>query len=190
MESRQVAVLAALIILAAGLLKWYTDIGAGQSTALTLAGPDTPSTLLQQVEQTRFNEKGYRHYRIEAEQAIHYALREEAEFTQPLVYFYTDNELSWAASARAGTADDSGDRVYLTGNVSIEQRDEPDNPLSLVTQDITLHPRTQFAETAQPVTIRQAQFTTQAVGMLVDMTTGTVTLQAKVISRYDPNPSR
>lgn len=188
MESKPLVLLAALIIVAAALLKWYSD--QGSATLDTAAGDGTspPSTILHQVEQTTFNAEGFRHFRIEAEQAMHFSLREEAEFSKPLVYFYQANQLSWAASAHTGTVHDNGDRVYLTGDVTVEQRDPTDNPLSLITQELVLHPRSQFAETEQAVTIKQANFTTQAIGMQVDMESGTVILQSKVFSRYEPKP--
>jgi lipopolysaccharide export system protein LptC len=188
MESKQLALLAAMIILGAALLKWYTDFDSMGLDGNGVTSGDAPSTQLFQVEQTTFNTDGNRHYRIEAEKAVHFALREEAEFTHPLIYFYEDNQASWAASALAGIATDNGERVYLRGEVTVQQRDQGENPLSLITPEIILHPRSQFAETEQKVTIRQANFITQATGMQVDMTSGTVLLQSKVTSRYEPKP--
>lgn len=187
MEQRQLALIGGILLISlAGLLKWYADYKPHGSNSAVVQENLIPDTIIDNISQTAFDQKGLRDYTLEAAKASHYQSQNKAQFVSPTITFFDSNELKWTAQANTGETKDNGDTLTLNGNVSFSQHNTTREPITLMTEQVQISPKLQTAETDQPVLIQQGNHQTKATGLRIDMTAGKITLLSKVTSHYEP----
>ncbi|CBL44217.1 Protein of unknown function DUF1239 [gamma proteobacterium HdN1] len=167
-----------------GYLSWKTAPPANTAQADSL-----PDIILDRINQMNFDDQGDKHYQLLAETATHFTKQEVTEFQGPNLVFFDKDERSWNATSNTGITRDAGETLHLNGDVVIRKLDDKAQPVELRTQSMHVSPKAETAETDDEVDITQGGHHTHAKGLRVEMQTGKLTLQSKVISRYSPPSS-
>ena len=190
MDQRKLIILGCLLVLlAAGILRWYTD---NSTTAISNKRSPSllPDSVIYNFKQQHFNTQGLLAYSMQAKDANQFEAKAIAQFNSLSITLFNAGIPNWHVSAQTGLTANNGELIELSGNVIIQQnKTTHENPTTLSTTSLLLSPKKEYAETQEPVTIQQGTSVTHAVGMNVDTRAGKITLLSNVKSRYESIPS-
>ena len=133
------------------------------------------------------DQDGQRRYRLSARRLVHYIDDDSTELTLPEYSKFNGQKSSLHVNAETGRGTQDNSLIKLQGNVLITSKDQFNNTrLVTETDQLTLYPNRDYAETGSPVTIKNAESITKGVGMTVDSREGKLVLLSKVNSIYYP----
>lgn len=136
---------------------------------------------------TEMNAAGQPRYRLQASSMEHFPDDGSTHLIKPQLLFYSSERVPWTLMADEGTVTRDNEKIFLSGDVLIDRAAAPArDPLRVVTRDVTVRPRDDYAETAQPVTLTDPVSTTRATGMRMHVREERVQLLSQVQGTYAP----
>ena len=125
-------------------------------------------------------------YRLEAQQLEHFPYNASMKLDKPYIELFHEKNRPWQTWADQGVFYENTQVATLSGKVRIHRAaDEFNQPVTLVTDSVTLDMQNKVARTDADVQITSGEDILNAKGMVVDMQTGRVELHSKVQGKYE-----
>ena len=104
--------------------------------------------------------------RLTTDQMRHYPDDDTTELDQPHLVVYAKSGPPWNIRSERGWVGPDGERVLLQGQVRVDREGAPGaEPVHLITDQLRVQPKAEYAETDQPVRITSAESWVDAVGL-------------------------
>lgn len=153
-----------------------------------------PQVYMNNVQTREFDVQGKLRYELSTPRISHYqnnpdttSAEDYTLFQTPKITFYNaDDKSPWELTALQGRSEGNGQLLRLLGNVFIEQNSNDQGLLQITTNELTVRPREQFAETDKAVKMRSAKGQIDAIGMSADLAESRVQLHSQVNAVYEP----
>ncbi|MGH1472411.1 MAG: LPS export ABC transporter periplasmic protein LptC [Cellvibrionaceae bacterium] len=152
-----------------------------------------PQFFMENFQTTQFNIEGHIEYEFSGESAQHFQINTVApsnedymNIIRPEVVFFQSNESPWTLKSENGKALQQGDIIHLSGGVEAYQYVDDFQTTKITTDELSLKPRQQFAETAKPVMIDYPRAHYEGLGMEVDFTKKLFTLLSDIKGIHEP----
>lgn len=159
--------------------------------------PQYPSSYLTHTKTTQYNQQGEITHILTADKVQNfeenipstnnYALLEQPYFT--LFNQSETNTAPWIIKSQQGRSNNNHETFILNNDVYIQhQSNSTDNPsMTIITSEqLTIIPKQQYAETDKPVTIKTESGVTTSTGLKISLDANTIELLSNVRSRYEP----
>lgn len=171
----------------AALSVWLLRTVQSQREPVAASRSHTPDYFIENFTASAMDERGKLRDRLRAQVMFHYPDDDSSELTRPHVEIYRQDAPPWRIDSDKGWVSAKGESVLLQGEVFIN-RDAASKrgPVRIITRDVRIRPKDQYAETDQPVTILHAGAHVDAVGMRAYFEQGRVQLLSTVRGKYDP----
>lgn len=134
------------------------------------------------------NREGNLQTQFETPHMLHYDAQNKTTFENPHFQIYTSGTVPWHIFALHGKAIAGIDAISLWSNVHVHQ--DPNKihrELNLKTNAMTLHPKTQTAETDQPVVLTQPGYQVSAIGVHLSLKEEKVNLLSSAKGEFSPH---
>ena len=180
----------ALLVLGITLFTSWLLRNLGETPLVTTAGKSRePDYFFDGFESTARDREGNISYRLEAQQLEHFPYNSSMKLEKPYIEIFHKKKHPWQTWADNGVFYEKRRLITLAGKVRIHRAaDETNQPVTLVTDSISLDMKNKIAKTSAEVQITSGEDVLNATGMTVDLATGHVELQSKVQGKYDlPN---
>lgn len=155
-----------------------------------------PVFFIDELRTTQFDQRGELNYQFTAERAEHYQLdpkkmstEDYTEIQTPYFIFYKAGALPWQLEAIKGVSYGEGERIELSEQVRAWQQLQTTATAEIQTEQLTLRPQRQFAQTDKPVMILYPRAQYDGDGMEADFQERTFTLLANVKGFHEPPTS-
>jgi lipopolysaccharide export system protein LptC len=126
----------------------------------------TPDYFLRDFTITTMGPDGRPEQRLTAELMQHYPDDDTTDLTHPNILLYDKDNPPWEVRSETGWLSGDGELLVLQGMVTIDRAAGPNNrPLHLITRDLQVRPKENYAETDQKVTIRSLHDQQESDGM-------------------------
>lgn len=146
-----------------------------------------PDTIIDDVTALIMDKQGKPSMKIIAPKLQHYTDNNAAHLQNPYVTIYRKSTQPWYVSAKRGLTTQGLDHIKFWDDVTIQHAADTNAPTTLIkTATLTVHPDSQTAETADPITLIQPNITVNATGMHADINTGDVKLLSAARGVYAP----
>lgn len=192
-----------LLVLAALLSWWYIktlDKSLTLEPAVATKGPDY---FMYDTVSTILDDSGEPKHRLQTAYLAHFAEDNRTELEQAHLTLHQQDGSLWSIKADRGTLFQNTEQIYLTGDVVIERPPTTDSQahitpseaqppmlsqsaISIQTETLHVDPKSQVAQTDDPVVISNPEVRVDAVGMKANLQTKSVELLAKVRGVYAP----
>lgn len=141
---------------------------------------------MDNFEMTTMDDKGRPSSLLISDKMLHYPDDDSTELNKPNMTLYREDSKPWVITADRGWVAADNKLVLLSGNVIIDRHSGPSNvPVKLFTSRLRIHPKTDFAETDQPVTMVSEKRKTTATGMRAYVRNGQLQLLDDVRVSYE-----
>ncbi len=147
--------------------------------------PNNPDTFMTDIHAIQIDQMGKVHTTLTGSTATHYEQDNTTLFEKP--YYITKSKQGppWHISGDHGKAINGMDSILLWDNVRIYQPAGLNSRnLTLTTSRLTYYPARSYAETDQPVTLKQPGNITQGIGLQADLKTGFIKLLSHSSGQY------
>ncbi|WP_346839307.1 LPS export ABC transporter periplasmic protein LptC [Microbulbifer sp. SAOS-129_SWC] len=146
-----------------------------------------PDLVIRGAKTRHFNPEGTLAYRVDADKIsfFQFSRRDRANLTEPRILFYQEDKPKWRTVSHSGVAYNNGQRVVLKGDVKITEQPAPGG-VHLETEQITIKPRQEYAETNKVVNIIAGPNHTRGKGLRAYLKQDRVEILADVESSYEP----
>ncbi|MGD8378380.1 MAG: LPS export ABC transporter periplasmic protein LptC [Gammaproteobacteria bacterium] len=186
MPRRAWLALSALVLLA--LASWWLGRpGEERGTAPGHTAGERPDYYFEDATVTQLDENGKPAYRLRAARMDHYPSDDSVKMSSVHIDYFRPDAPAWVITADHGMIPSGNRRMRLDGNVHLlrpsASAGEP--PLEANTPSLELLSDPRSARTDQPVTVVNGGSTVRGVGMLADLSAGTLTLQNQVKGHYE-----
>ena len=159
-------VLALLLVLAAALSWWLRDSTPPQSADTERKGPRDSDYHIRGLDVTRMTPDGAPAHRLQARQVRHFTDDDTTQLEQPHLTVFQDQAPPWEVDADSALVSADGDLVLLNGDVLIERAGDANNrPMNIVTRNLRVQPREDYAETDEKVRVTSNADWLDATGM-------------------------
>lgn len=172
-------------------MKGMVEPSSPMRNGKTRPGPDyymenfVVTAMHNATDNTMNNNNGTAHYRLKAEHMDHYSDIHQTQFIKPQLTIYQEDVAPWTIDAERGVVWSRENEIFLAGTVVIRRLPtERNSAIELVTRDVYVDTRDHFAETDQPVVLRDRTGTTKAIGLRVNMKQQRLHLLSKVRGVY------
>lgn len=167
-----------------------------------------PDAYIVDASSTKYGKSGYIDYYLKAEKLLQFtgetptkmvkphitipeALSSNSTSPEPLKPDLSENSLSlgagdWIMKSNQGLIFSDKDRVDLTGNVIIVNKESSSPVITVQTEKLVVHPQQEYAETDQLVTIINGPSQVTSVGMKIYFKQYQIVFSSKVKGLYDP----
>ncbi|WGL17975.1 LPS export ABC transporter periplasmic protein LptC [Microbulbifer bruguierae] len=177
-----------IVVTLISLWLWFTE---SPSTELLGKRPTqqdhnkAADLIIRDARTRHYNIEGDLAYEVDAERItfFQFARRDRADLTEPRMMFYQGEDSKWRTESQTGVAYDNGQKVVLSGNVTVEELPQPG--ITLHTPRIVIKPREEFAETDKVVTITDGPNRTTGKGLRADLKQDKVEILSDVESSYE-----
>lgn len=113
-----------------------------------------------------FDTQGRLSHILEADRLAHFKASGITRLQQPGYILYEDKQPAWKIRAEKGDLSRDQSLLQLLGKTEIDwQGDDRRPPMHLITSDLIVHPQTEYAETAAPVTVTSGENWIESTGM-------------------------
>lgn len=145
-----------------------------------------PDYFLHQFTATTMNANGKPAYKVMAQHLEHYPDDNSMKLQNPLFSFYENNIKTWTAQSREATVMEDGEKIYLSGDVVLNQIkiSEKEIPAILSAEQLTIEPKKDIAHTKSSINLRKGKNTIDAVGMHADLKKGRIEFLSNTRSHY------
>lgn len=141
---------------------------------------------MENFEMTTMNDKGRPSSLLISNKMLHYPDDDSTELNKPVMTMYREVGKPWIISAERGWIAADNKLILLSGNVVISRHSGPNNrAVKLYTERLRIHPKADFAETDQPVTMISENRKTTAIGMRAYIRDGQLQLLNDVRVHYE-----
>jgi lipopolysaccharide export system protein LptC len=148
--------------------------------------PPSVDFFIENARSRQFQADGSLRYELVSQRLEHMQDTDISLVSQPdLLIHRANNEQPWRVRSLRGEVGPQGNQVELIDEVRIEQTTLPDRFSRLTTSRLTVFPEREYAETAQPVRIENADGVTTATGMQAHIREGRVLLLSNVRGQHD-----
>lgn len=179
--------LVALIGIAIALTDWLQDLREELQRAPAASRPGAPDYAFHQVLLTVMGLDGMPRYRIRTPRMAHFPVTESSLLLAPTMWFFRNEGPPVEMCARRAKVFANGERVWLPGEVHIMQRPHAERPrMKIDTREMTVFPKSKKARTEARVVAASGQQRLQGVGMMLDLSAGTLNLESRVRGTYVP----
>lgn len=149
------------------------------------APPPSVDFFIENARSRQFQADGSLRHEVVAQRVEHMQDTDISLLYQPDLLIHRTNEQPWRVRSLRGEVGPQGEQVELIDEVRIEQTTLPDRFSRLTTSRLTVFPEREYAETAQPVRIENADGVTTATGMQAHIKEGRVLLLSNVRGQHD-----
>ena len=167
MNSKWIIQLAFLVI-AATAINWYL-MSTDQAEEQNELSANDPDLYMKFAKITRYDPVGQLLHQIQADRFTHYPLTDVTTLISPSLILYENENSHWRIQSRAGrilpVKSDLPQKIELWDTVVIEKVDETGRFLQIRSEDLTVTPEQQYAETDRRVIIDDQAGRTTASGM-------------------------
>lgn len=146
-----------------------------------------PDYFISDFKATMYDKSGAANYRITAQHLEHFPDTDTVEIQHLIVEYIDTTQLVWQATAEAGIGYKNTEIMHLSGNVKIKrQTPDPDKNLVMETDKLRIDFANRRASTDTKVKITGKNSTINAIGMDVNLDTGTLSLRSRARGHYVP----
>lgn len=161
--------LLAAIAVVAALASWWLR-GTGNDVPETIREPPTGMRTvdykIRDFEVVRMTPNGTPAHRLEARVLRHFRHDDTTELEQPRLAVFQDASPPWQVEAEQAWMSSDGDLLLLTGEVLIDRAgDGSQPPTRVLTRDLRVRPRDDYAETDEKVRVESGRDWLEAVGL-------------------------
>lgn len=158
--------LVVLLVLAAGLSWQLRERPQAQAPTVERKGPRTIDYHITGLDVTRMTPAGRPAHRLRAERALHFTDDDTTQLQRPHLTVYQDDSPPWEVDADDALVSADGEWVLLNGDVLIERAgDDDDRPMRIITRELRVQPREDYAETDEKVRVESESDWLDATGM-------------------------
>ncbi len=151
-----------------------------------------PDSIMWDFKRTDMDENGLPKAKLEADLMKHYPLDGSVELESPVMEIYNEDQvMPWHVTGERGWLSGDGEKLLLYGKVYI-WRDEPNEgdqeaakEIELITTDLKILLKEEYAETPNFVMILSGQSKVTAVGLQANFQTRNLKLLKDVRGHYD-----
>ncbi len=157
----------ALVVIAAALLSWLL-VGDDDAQRAATTQQDTREIdyTVTDLDVTRMTEAGLPAHRLRATLLHHFIDDQTTELTRPRLTVFQGDEPPWEVDAEQAWISPDGSLVLLSGEVVITRAAHANSPpVRMVTSEMRLQPRQDYAETDEKVRVETETDRLDAVGM-------------------------
>lgn len=157
----------AVVLLVVAVVSWW-PVRQADPTPPPVATPGTRMidyavTGLDVVQMTTAGQPAHR---LRVPKLRHFTDDDTTEFERPHLTVFQDDAPPWQVRGEQALASADGDIVLFTGEVRVEHAGDTDTrPLQLVTRNLRVQPRQDYAETDEKVRVESDSDWMEAVGM-------------------------
>ena len=184
------ALLSALISVCLGAVTFWLwqyldeDIGGQQETR-----PHEPDYYIEDMIRNTLDENGAIKNILYADLVTHYPDDDSTELEKPRMEIYNGKSDPWYVIAERGWVSAGSEVVLLHGEVEIWRLDdEGRREFEVLTTELRVLPKEQYAETDNPATITSETTVTNTIGMRANFAHDRLELLKQVKSRHEVNP--
>lgn len=189
MNKLQIVSVILLVILIGAFSNWLLTGLETQPRIIPREIRHEPDYFLQNFTATTMDSQGVAQHRLEADYLEHYPDDDTIVLTQLKLDMFRDALPPWTAQAKRGVVYEQGERIELSGEIKLQRpATGKGEALTLLTEELTVYPRREYAETDAAVTITGDRSQTQAVGMRLDLKQGQLELLANTRGTYVIKP--
>lgn len=174
MNSKLIIQLAFLLVLAAAV-NWYMDTIVEEPGQKIIQAND-PDLYMSNASLTQFDAAGAIKHRIEASKFTHYPATDITTLMMPTITLYKDSGPPWNIKSQAGRIlpgmEEKDRTLELWDSVLIERARSEHEFITIRSENLTIFPERDYAETDQTVTIDDNTGRTVASGMKAYLTPG------------------
>ncbi len=151
--------------------------------------PGHYDSFMTNVHGIKLDKLGNPHSELYSPNMKHYLKNDTTIAVKPKFIFYSKDGPPWHVKADHGKATNGDKLIYLWGNVYMRQLPGPgSHDATITTTSATLYPDRSYAETDQPVTVRQPGSIMHGVGMQANLKKGTIKILSKTKGMYGDIP--
>lgn len=138
---------------------------------MNTSSPDNvPDFFIKDINVLEFSPEGTPLHALKTPYLVHYPVGDTALLTKPYFIAYSEkaDKQPWFISADKGKTEHGTNILHLIHHVLVEQTNAKSKPsLTLKTEQLTIYPKENFAQTEQPVTIEEPGIEVNSIGMKV-----------------------
>jgi lipopolysaccharide export system protein LptC len=165
----------AFLLLTAAALNWYLGSVDPEDTSIPLSDTD-PDLYLKVAQISRFDEAGRLMHQVQASRFTHYPHTDVTTLIGPSVTLHGDDDLPWRIQSRSGRIlplrEGAPLQLELWDSVVIEKSTSDGGFIHIRSEDLTVLPEEQYAETDRRVIIDNPESRTVASGMKANLKPG------------------
>ena len=163
------------------------DENLGQITPARLHEPDY---YMEHMKRNTLDETGTLKNVLFADLATHYPDDDTTELESPRMEIYNGNLDPWYVIGETGWVSSGSEIIVLHGEVEIWRlNSQGQRDFEVLTSELRVLPKEQYAETAEPATIMSKTTVTNTIGMRANFAHDRLEFLEEVKSRHEINPS-
>lgn len=174
------------IFLMLAIIVWWsiTNYHNTSSRLQTTKNKDYAEIFMNEFKITSMNKNGNPNYILQGAHLQRANDSDDAKIKQPIFYFYQE-KTQWVINAQNAIINDKNKTIQLKNNVVMKQKDTSP-AVTVRTQSILIHTKTQIASTNAAVDITHGKSHFTSKGMLFNNTTNELILSSQVKGHYSP----
>jgi len=189
MNKLQIVSVILLVILIGAFSNWLLTSLETQPRILPREVRHEPDYFLQNFSATSMDKDGMAQHRLVADYLEHYPDDDTLVIRQLKLDLFRENLPPWTARANQGVVYERGERIQLSGEVELHRpATDRGEALTLQTEELTVYPQQEYAETDAAVTITSDRSDTRAIGMRLDTGKGLLELLSNTRGTYVITP--
>ncbi len=162
---------------------WF--IFSADFSLLHRSKPGHYDSFMTNVHGIKLDKFGKPHDELTTPNIKHYLKNDSATAQTPVFIFYGKKGPPWHVQGDIANSINGNKIVYLIGHVKIVQPPGLNSQnVTMTTTKMTIYPNRSFAETDQPVTIRQPGSIVHGVGMTADLNSGKIKILSQTHGMY------
>lgn len=148
-----------------------------------------PDYYIEDMVRNTLDETGALKNVLYADLVTHYPDDDSTELSRPRLEIYNGRSEPWYVIAETGWVSSGSEVVLLHGEVEIwRQNDAGLREFEVLTTELRVLPKEQYAETDDPATITSETTVTKTIGMRANFAHDRLELLKQVKSRHEVNP--
>lgn len=177
-----------LLILALCLSSWSIIHSKKPQKLIAADTSNQPDSMMEEVIATIINKEGSPALKIETPKMVHYSKNDTTDIDAPQITVYRDSPKPWHIHSNYAKATKGVEQILFWNHVVIKHDEDTANPMTTVkTETLTVFPNKQMAQTQDPIILIQPATIIHAVGMLANLSDGTVKLLSNARGEYVPS---
>jgi lipopolysaccharide export system protein LptC len=178
-----------VLALLAAFTWWLQNAIDLPSPAAPVERARTPDYAMEGPILTVMNLAGEPDYRLSAAAMQYYRDDGSADLEAPQLTFFREGDPPWMAHSERGWVSGNGEIVRLLGHAVLYRLAGPQGPeIRMVTRDLTLYPKKNYAETESEVTATMGSHQVNAKGLRLFLGQRRLDLLSNVRGVYAPTP--
>ncbi len=172
---------ACLTVVALASVLWLQRVQESAANRNTETSKHDPDFYLEDFVQTSMDLDGTRKHELSGERLVHFPDTDTHELTKPYLKVFRPGLTPWHIESERGWVSATGEVVLLMGKVHAWRDDQlGGRELDMRTRDLRILTQTDYAETDQPVVIRNRHGESRGIGMRAFMADERIELLARV----------